>query len=141
MLQSCHMAFDNVSEEAVYACTGNPMPRDIEQVVNWLFNEPLTDTFNSEHRTRSIASAWASRSSWRSCSRCCVWPNMVQAWACGTRGSREHARTATWHGTGLPCIAVVGRVKCGAACMHAEVIQLQLDKGIALIDIVREIHP
>lgn len=48
LLQSCHMAFDKVSEDAVYACTGNPMPRDIEQVVNWLFNEPLADTYKSE---------------------------------------------------------------------------------------------
>mmetsp|Transcript_1549 Transcript_1549/g.3499 ORF Transcript_1549/g.3499 Transcript_1549/m.3499 type:complete len:359 (-) Transcript_1549:587-1663(-) len=45
ILQSCHMAFDEVDEEAVYLCTGNPMPRDIQQVVHWLFNESFNTAF------------------------------------------------------------------------------------------------
>lgn len=39
ILQSCHMAFPQVTEDSVYLTTGNPLPRDIEALVNWLFNE------------------------------------------------------------------------------------------------------
>lgn len=46
ILQSCHMAFPSVDEDAVYTCTGNPQPQDIEQVVTWLFNEPFNTAFN-----------------------------------------------------------------------------------------------
>lgn len=42
------MAFDLIDEDAVYTCTGNPLPQDIEQVVHWLFNEPMTSAFSSE---------------------------------------------------------------------------------------------
>jgi hypothetical protein len=34
-----------VDEEAVYLCTGNPMPRDIQTIVNWLFNEPFQQAY------------------------------------------------------------------------------------------------
>lgn len=39
------MAYQHVSEEAVYLCTGNPMPKDIEQIAYWLLNESFTDAF------------------------------------------------------------------------------------------------
>eukprot|EP00798_Chlamydomonas_sp_ICE-L_P023993 gene23993-9566_t len=45
ILQSCHMAFPEVNEEAVYLCTGNPQPRDIENVVHQLFNDSFNDAF------------------------------------------------------------------------------------------------
>ncbi len=32
------MSSDDISEEAVYLCTGNPLPKDIEQVAHWLLN-------------------------------------------------------------------------------------------------------
>ena len=41
------MASGRVSEASVYACTGNPMPRDIEQVGQWLFQAPFSEAFNS----------------------------------------------------------------------------------------------
>ncbi|GBF90937.1 replication factor C subunit 5 [Raphidocelis subcapitata] len=68
ILQSAHMAFDCVDGDAVYLCTGNPMPRDIEAVVNWLLNEEFNDAFQ-------------------------------------------------------------------------RILQLQVDKGVALVDVVRELHP
>ncbi|KIZ02081.1 Replication factor C subunit 5 [Monoraphidium neglectum] len=68
ILQSAHMAFDAVDGDAVYLCTGSPMPRDIEAVVNWLLNEDFNEAFQ-------------------------------------------------------------------------RILQLQVDKGIALVDIVRELHP
>ncbi|KAK4370460.1 hypothetical protein RND71_009935 [Anisodus tanguticus] len=39
---STHMASQQITEEAVYLCTGNPLPKDIEQISNWLLNEPFT---------------------------------------------------------------------------------------------------
>jgi hypothetical protein len=55
LLQSCHMACDLVDEKGVYLTTGNPLPSDIESVVNWLLNEEFTTAFQSEcvvQRTR-----------------------------------------------------------------------------------------
>lgn len=47
ILQSCHMACDVVDEKGVYLTTGNPLPSDIESVVNWLLNEEFTAAFQS----------------------------------------------------------------------------------------------
>ena len=47
-VQSCHMANDLVDEAAVYLTTGNPLPSDIESVINWLLNEPFVTAFQSE---------------------------------------------------------------------------------------------
>lgn len=41
------MASALVTEEAVYHCTGNPMPQDIEQCAKWLLNETIADAFDS----------------------------------------------------------------------------------------------
>ncbi|KAL4569967.1 hypothetical protein LXL04_025616 [Taraxacum kok-saghyz] len=45
ILQSTHMASQQITEEAVYLCTGNPLPKDIEQISYWLLNEPFTFSF------------------------------------------------------------------------------------------------
>lgn len=45
ILQSTHMASQHITEEAVYLCTGNPMPKDIEQIAFWLLNESFTESF------------------------------------------------------------------------------------------------
>ncbi|KAJ4792774.1 Replication factor C subunit 3 [Rhynchospora pubera] len=45
ILQSTHMASQHIDEEAVYLCTGNPMPKDIEQITYWLLNETFSDGF------------------------------------------------------------------------------------------------
>lgn len=39
ILQSTHMACPNITEEAVYLCTGSPLPKDVEQMAYWLLNE------------------------------------------------------------------------------------------------------
>ncbi|CAH0522606.1 unnamed protein product [Peronospora belbahrii] len=39
ILQATSMAHDVVNEANVYMCTGNPLPKDIELVTHWLFNE------------------------------------------------------------------------------------------------------
>jgi replication factor C subunit 3/5 len=45
ILQSTHMASEHISEEAVYLCTGNPLPKDIEKIAHWLLNEPFSKAF------------------------------------------------------------------------------------------------
>ncbi len=47
VLQSCHLAFDEVDERAVYLCTGNPQPKDMEAVLHSLLNDPLDVAFTS----------------------------------------------------------------------------------------------
>ncbi|KAK9167487.1 hypothetical protein Scep_002678 [Stephania cephalantha] len=46
ILQSTHMAFPHITEEAVYLCSGNPMPKDIEQISYWLLNESFATGFS-----------------------------------------------------------------------------------------------
>ncbi|KAG1675379.1 hypothetical protein FOA52_012298 [Chlamydomonas sp. UWO 241] len=60
ILQSCHMAFPMTDADAVYLCTGNPMPKDIEEVVSVLFNASFKDAFEKIQEmqsTRGIAMA------------------------------------------------------------------------------------
>ncbi|XP_052202462.1 replication factor C subunit 5 [Diospyros lotus] len=45
ILQSTHMASQQITEEAVYLCTGNPLPKDIEQISHWLLNESFAVGF------------------------------------------------------------------------------------------------
>ncbi|KAJ4952711.1 hypothetical protein NE237_029543 [Protea cynaroides] len=45
IFQSTHMASQHITEEAVYLCTGNPMPKDIEQICYWLLNESFSTSF------------------------------------------------------------------------------------------------
>ncbi|KAK0576073.1 hypothetical protein LWI29_011366 [Acer saccharum] len=54
ILQSTHMASQQITEEVVYLCTGNPLPKDIEQISFWLLNESFADSFKriSEIKTR-----------------------------------------------------------------------------------------
>ena len=42
------MAFDKVDGRNTYLCTGNPLPEDMEQIANWLFNESFVDCFDSK---------------------------------------------------------------------------------------------
>jgi DNA polymerase III delta prime subunit len=49
--QATSMSADTITEDAVYQCTGNPLPKDIEQVAHWLLNESFTDAFESECRS------------------------------------------------------------------------------------------
>ncbi|KAG8479403.1 hypothetical protein CXB51_029114 [Gossypium anomalum] len=48
---STHMASQKITEEAVYLCTGNPLPKDIEQISYWLLNESFAERV-SETKTR-----------------------------------------------------------------------------------------
>lgn len=48
-MQSTHMASPQITEEAVYLCTGNPLPKDIEQISYWLLNESFAESFTRIH--------------------------------------------------------------------------------------------
>ena len=41
------MAFDEVSPDNVYQCTGAPRPADVEQMMGWLMGEDFTSAFNN----------------------------------------------------------------------------------------------
>ncbi|CAN7123502.1 unnamed protein product [Brassica rapa subsp. narinosa] len=34
-----------ITEEEVYLCTGNPLPKDIEQISHWLLNESFAESY------------------------------------------------------------------------------------------------
>nr|BAB16439.1 replication factor C 36kDa subunit [Oryza sativa Japonica Group] len=55
ILQSTHMASKQITEEAVYLCTGNPMPKDIEQIAYWLLNESFSTSFKCILNYQSIS--------------------------------------------------------------------------------------
>lgn len=41
------MASSTVDERAVYSCTGNPLPQDIQGVLTWLLNENFVAAYES----------------------------------------------------------------------------------------------
>jgi len=47
VLQSCHMAFGDVTEDNVYTCTGHPLRSDITNIVNWALNEDFSTAFSN----------------------------------------------------------------------------------------------
>ncbi|KAJ3145955.1 hypothetical protein HDU86_000579 [Geranomyces michiganensis] len=47
ILQATHAAFDPVTEQAVYLCTGSPLPSDISQIAQWLFNEDFAAAYTN----------------------------------------------------------------------------------------------
>jgi len=51
VLQATHVAFSVVSEETVYACTGNPLPVDIQNIISWMLN---LDYSNAYKKTKAL---------------------------------------------------------------------------------------
>ena len=47
ILQSTSMAHDEVNEQTVYLCTGQPLPNDITQIVEWMLNQGFSTAYNS----------------------------------------------------------------------------------------------
>jgi replication factor C subunit 3/5 len=39
VLQASAMSFEIINEDAIYTCTGNPLPSDMEEALGWLLNE------------------------------------------------------------------------------------------------------
>lgn len=45
VLQACHAAYPVTDESTIYACTGNPHPNDIEQIMNSMMNESFETSY------------------------------------------------------------------------------------------------
>ena len=45
-LQACHAAYDVIDETAVYTCTGNPQPKDIERVVQSMMSDEFGTSYS-----------------------------------------------------------------------------------------------
>lgn len=54
LLKSTAMSFDRVDENAVYQCTGQPHPHDIEQIVQWMLNEDFTTAYQSNRACKLL---------------------------------------------------------------------------------------
>lgn len=48
VLQACHAAYDRIDEVAVYNCTGNPLPADVEKIVDTMMNGEFTTAYKCE---------------------------------------------------------------------------------------------
>ena len=46
-LQCTSLAFDEVDEDNVYTCTGQPLRSDIQSIVNSMLNEDFTTSYDS----------------------------------------------------------------------------------------------
>ena len=51
------MAHDEVNEETVYTCTGQPLPNDIAKIVEWILNEDFSTAYHSKYTTQ-CTHAW-----------------------------------------------------------------------------------
>lgn len=51
ILQSTHMAFDEVNATSVYQCTGSPTPEDVESILGWMMTEDFGAAFANTWRT------------------------------------------------------------------------------------------
>ncbi len=41
------MAYDVVNEDNVYSCVGHPLRRDVEDIVNWMLNDPFSVAYKN----------------------------------------------------------------------------------------------
>ena len=51
-MQSTHMASQQITEETVYLCTGNPLPQDVQQITHWLLNESFAESYKRMYNFR-----------------------------------------------------------------------------------------
>ncbi|KAF9109682.1 Subunit of heteropentameric Replication factor C (RF-C) [Mortierella sp. AM989] len=54
ILQACHAGYEIVDEDAVYNCTGNPHPADIESIVNSMLTEDFTTAYSNISYLKTI---------------------------------------------------------------------------------------
>lgn len=60
VMQACHMAFDHITVDRVCAATGSPLPSDIRNMVQWLFNDSAATCYEritELQRDRGVALA------------------------------------------------------------------------------------
>lgn len=54
ILQSTSMAFELVNEENVYLCTGQPLRKDISDIVDWMLNQDFTTAYNNILKLKTL---------------------------------------------------------------------------------------
>lgn len=54
ILQSASMSFGDVDEQSIYLCTGNPEPKDVHQIVQWLLQEDYAAAYNNVQELRRL---------------------------------------------------------------------------------------
>ena len=55
--QACHAAYDRIDETAVYTCTGNPQPKDIERVVQSMMSDEFGTSYSRESNSAILHSS------------------------------------------------------------------------------------
>eukprot|EP00128_Syssomonas_multiformis_P004374 Colp12_sorted_trinity150504_noHs@510 len=54
ILQCTSMAYDEVNETNVYTCTGNPLPKDIEKMVEWMLNDSFETAYKNVSELKTL---------------------------------------------------------------------------------------
>ncbi|CAO1637705.1 unnamed protein product [Sympodiomycopsis kandeliae] len=47
ILQACHAAYDRITSQEIYNCTGNPFPDDIELILKTMMNQEFTSAYQT----------------------------------------------------------------------------------------------
>ena len=48
LYQACHAAYDQTDETAVYNCTGNPHPQDIDEIMQTMMRDSFEVAYQRE---------------------------------------------------------------------------------------------
>jgi replication factor C subunit 3/5 len=49
--QSCHAAYEVTNGTNVYLCTGNPLPEDIQRIIEWMMGDEISNAYQSKFLT------------------------------------------------------------------------------------------
>lgn len=126
--QSAQMASPHLTEEAVYLCTGNPMPKDIEQIAYWLLNESFSTSHQCIHNLSLLE----------------VHFSLMHMLGCMLRthyyyslfGQLGRVNYHKKYITALASYRLFTLTNCAT-----DITQMKTRKGLALVDVVRELQP
>ena len=48
ILQSAHTAYEHITEDSIYKCTGSPTPSDTNNIFNWLVTCDFSAAYSSK---------------------------------------------------------------------------------------------
>ncbi|XP_043924232.1 replication factor C subunit 5 isoform X1 [Protopterus annectens] len=54
ILQSTYMAYEKVSEDTVYTCTGHPLRSDISSILDWMLNKDFTTAYKNIMQLKTL---------------------------------------------------------------------------------------
>ena len=54
VMQCTALASDEVNEQTVYICTGQPLPSDISNMIQWMLNDDFAAAYKSESFVGSL---------------------------------------------------------------------------------------